>query len=103
MVHLIKEDPEEVEFRCPSSKKERKGENFSFEGPLNVVSLEGHEKLVGIKIGFSHWLCMDVLTFIPERSYFCASATRTQILWLLEISIRTDCGTETGKMTTIQT
>ena len=50
-----------------------------------------------------------------ERSYFCPSATRIQILWLLEENIysslvsytycfiRSDCGKETEKMGTKQT
>ena len=39
------------------------------------------------KIGLSHWVCMDVLTLIQGRSYFCLSATRIQILRLLEENI----------------
>ena len=60
LVHkmLQNEDPEGLEFRQPSSKE---GEKKGF-------------------FGLSHWVCMDVLTFIQERSYFCPSATRSQIL-----------------------
>ena len=77
LVHkmLQNEEPDGLEFRRPSSKKKERKRLYSCDGPLNVVSLDGHDKLCGyLKIGLSRWVCMDILTLIQERSYFCPSA-----------------------------
>ena len=42
---------------------------------------------VVIKIGLSHWVRIDVLALIHERFYFCLTATRIKILWVLEENI----------------
>ena len=82
---LQNEDPEGLEFRCPSSKKKEVKDLFSCDGPLNVVSLHVHEKLCGYQNWTSHWVCMDVLKVIPERYNFCASATCGKKDWKLNI------------------
>ena len=71
---LLSKEPNRLEFRRPSSKKERK-RHFSYNGPLNIVSLDGLRNCVDVKIGLPHRVCMDVLTLISERSYFCDPAT----------------------------
>ena len=82
LVHkmLQNEDPEWLEFRCPSSKKKHRKRLSSCDGPPNVVPHDGHEKLCCYQNWTFHWVCMDVLIRILERSYFCACATRIQIL-----------------------
>ena len=91
LVHkiLLNEYPRGLKFCRPSSKNKEKKRLFSCDGPLDVVSRDGHEKLWVSKLDFVciHWVCMDVSTPIRERSYFCTSATRFQILCLLEENI----------------
>ena len=49
LVHkmLQNEDAEGLEFRRPSSKKKERKRLYSCDGPLNAVSLDGHDKLCG--------------------------------------------------------
>ena len=49
---LQNEDPEGLAFRRPSSKVKEKKRFYSCDGPFNVVSLDGHEKLWLSKLGF---------------------------------------------------
>ena len=85
LVHkmLQDEDPEGLQFCRPTSKNKEKKRLFSCDGPLDVVSLDGQEKLCGYQIGLSHWVYMNASTLIRERSYSCTSTTRIQILCLL--------------------
>ena len=81
LVHkmLQNEDPEGQKFAAHLHKRREKDISL-VRVRLMLYLLTVTRNCVGIKIGFSHWVCMDVLTLIPERSYFCASATRIQIL-----------------------
>ena len=57
---LQNEDPEELAFCRPSSKVKEKKRFYSCDGPLNVVSLDGHEKLWLSKLGFpTVWVWMS--------------------------------------------
>ena len=53
LVHkmLQNEDPEGLEFHRPSSKKKERKKFYSCDGPLNVVSLDGHDK----RCGYPNW------------------------------------------------
>ena len=58
-------------------RKSRREKGFSLViVRLMLYLLTVTRNCVGIKVGRSPLVCMDVLTLIPERSYFCTSATR---------------------------
>ena len=71
LVHkmLQNEDPKGLEFRHPSLKRREKDISL-VRICLMLYLLTVTRNCVGIKIGLSHWMCTDILTLIPERSYF---------------------------------
>ena len=110
-------DPEGVEARCVQKKKKKKKEKISFtcEGPLAVVSLDGHDKLCG----YQNWTfplgiygAMDTFSRKILFIYVCYSNSNPVIIgkryleYLYEAQVipkylRIDRGTETGKMATL--
>ena len=73
LVHkmLQNENPEWLQFCGPSSKNKEKKRLFSCDGPLDVVSRGGHEKLCG----YQNW------TF-PLGVYGCLDTYPRKILYL---------------------
>ena len=73
LVHkmLQNENPEGLQFCSPSSKNKEKKRLFSCDGPLDVVSRGGHEKLCG----YQNW------TF-PLGVYGCLDTYPRKILYL---------------------
>ena len=73
LVHkmLQKEDPEGLQFFRPTSKNKEKKRFFSCDGPLDVASFDGHEKLCG----YQNW------TF-PLGVYECLDAYPRKVLFL---------------------
>lgn len=109
-------DPDMLNERRPGTKKERKRKNFISNGPNWVLSLDGHDKLMG----YQNW------TF-PLAIYGCMDTASRKLLWLhiwdtnskpeligrwylehlyecrtVPAYLRIDKGTETGVMATMQ-
>ena len=117
LVHemLQNEDPKGLEFCRPSSKKKERKRLFSCNGPLNAVSLDGHEKLYG----YQNWTfplgvygCLDTYSRKVLFLSVCYSNSNPMIIgrkylqFLHEVRtllrfIWIDCGT--GKIATTQT
>ena len=114
---LQNKDPERLEFQCASSKKKESKRYFSCDGPLNVVSLDGHEKLCGYQsctFSVRVYGCLDTysrkILFLRVRysnsnsmiigekylKFLHEVRTLARFIWI-------DCGTDPGKMATIQT
>ena len=112
---LQNEDSKGLEFCRPSSKKKERKRLFSRNGPLNAVSLDGHEKLYG----YQNWTfplgvygCLDTYSRKVLFLSVCYSNSNPMIIgrkylqFLHEVRtlprfIWIDCGT--GNMATIQT
>lgn len=109
-------DPEGLESRRKGKKRKKRGV-FSSDGPMYLLSLDGHDKMYG----YQKWMyplgvygCLDTfsrkvifLTVIPSNSdpdvignLFLNYLKESLIL---PNYLRVDRGTETGKMATMQT
>ena len=107
-------DPEGLEARIFQKKKKPKG-NLTSEGPLWVVSLDGHDKLCRFQnstFPLGVYGCIDTFSRKVLFLYVCYSNSnplligRMYLKYLFEtkmppVNLRMDRGTETGKMATI--
>lgn len=112
---LKEKDPEGLEARGFQKKKKKKKVPFTCEGPLAVVSLDGHDKLCG----YQNWTfrlgiygAIDTFSRKILFLYVCYSNSNPVIIgkryleYLYETPViprylRIDKGTETGKMATL--
>lgn len=110
-------DPEGLEVRNLQKRKKKAKGNFTSEGPLWVVSLDGHDKLCG----YQNWTfpigiygCIDTFSRKILFLFVCTSNSNPLVIgkmylqYLFETKTlprywRLDRGTETGKMATIDT
>ena len=108
-------DPEGLEERNVQKKGRKKRRPFTSEGPLWLVSLDGHDKLCG----YQNWTfplgvygCLDTFSRKILFLFVCFSNSDPNVIgkrymkYLVETNIlprylRLDKGTETGKMCTI--
>ena len=110
-------DPEGLEERNLQRKKKKDKKPFTSEGPLWVVSLDGHDKLCG----YQNWTfplgvygCLDTFSRKMLFLFVCHSNSNPLVIGkrylehlceteTLPRYLRIDKGTETGKMATMHT
>lgn len=109
-------DPEGLEGRNLQKKGKKVKQPFTSEGPLWVISLDGHDKLCGYQnstFPLGVYGCMDTFSRKILFLFVCYSNSNPLIvgkkyleyLYRTEVLpqfLRVDKGTETGKMATIQ-
>ena len=107
-------DPEGLEARNLETKKKPKGQ-FTSEGPLWVVSLDGHDKLCGYQnatFPLGVYGCIDTFSRKILFLFVCHSNSNPLVIGkmylrylfeteMLPRNLRVDRGMETGKMATI--
>ena len=118
LVHnVMKElDPDGLEDRSLKKKAKRRKKPFVSDGPLWLLSLDGHDKLCG----YQNWTfplgvygCMDtfsrkivfLLVFFSNSDPNVIGKRYLKYLFKIKMlpnALRVDRGTETGKLTTIQ-
>ena len=108
-------DPEGLEARNLQKKKKKPKGNFTSEGPLWVVSLDGHDKLCGFQnstFPLGVYGCIDTFSRKVLFLNVCYSNSNPLLIGrmylkylfdteMLPVNIRMDRGTETGKLATI--
>ena len=108
-------DPEGLEARNLQQKKKKKKGHFTSEGPLWVVSLDGHDKLCGYQnstFPLGVYGCIDTFSRKILFLFVCYSNSNPLVIGkmylrylfeseMLPRNLRLDRGTETGKMATI--
>ena len=112
---MMEMDPEGQAQRSLIKKRKRRANLFSTDGPLYVVSLDGHDKLCG----YQNWTfplglygCIDSFSRKMLFLYVCQSNSSSHIIArryfdflydtrVLPKFLRIDKGSETGKMTTL--
>ena len=108
-------DPEGLEARNLQRKKKKVKGHFTSEGPLWLVSLDGHDKLCGYQNStFPLGVYADIDTFSRKILFLfvCYSNSNPLVIGkmylrypfesqMLPRNLRVDRGTETGKMATI--
>ena len=110
-------DPEGIEGRNLQKKAKPVKKPFTSEGPLSVISLDGHDKLCGYQNStflLGVYGCMDTFTCKILFIFVCYSNSNPLIVGkkyleylykseTLPRFLRIDKGTETGNMATIHT
>ena len=108
-------DPEGLEARNLQKKKKKPKGNFTSEGPLWVVSLDGHDKLCGFQnstFPLGVYGCIDTFSRKVLFLNVCYSISNPLLIGrmylkylfdteMLPVNLRMDRGTETGKLATI--
>ena len=108
LVYVMAElDPEGLEARNLQRKKKKVKGHFTSEGPLWVVSLDGHDKLCGYQNStFPLGVYAGIDTFSRKILFLfvCYSNSNPLVIFesqMLPRNLRVDRGTETGKLAMI--